>query len=131
MSICFLGELIRYFVPFNIPSGIYGLLILLLLLIFKILRVEQVKEVSVFLIDNMTVMLVPAGIGIIISWHSIQSAILPLFIITIISTVVIMGSTASFAQFFISLLSKDKDESIQEECEETLKDNYKESLDNV
>ena len=130
MSICFLGELIRYFIPF-IPAGIYGLLILLLLLIFKILRLEQVKEVSVFLIENMTVMLVPAGIGIIISWHSIRSAIIPLLIITILSTVIIMGSSASFAQLFIKLFSKDKDYSIKEEYEEKVQDKYKESLDNV
>ena len=130
MSICFLGELIRYFIPF-IPAGIYGLLILLLLLIFKILRLEQVKEVSVFLIENMTVMLVPAGISIIISWHSIRSAIIPLLIITILSTVIIMGSSASFAQLFIKLFSKDKDYSIKEEYEEKVQDKYKESLDNV
>ena len=45
----FIGEVLRALVPFPIPAGIYGILLLFLALERKILKIEDIEEVSSFL----------------------------------------------------------------------------------
>lgn len=112
ICICFVGEFIKNLLPFPIPASIYGLLILLSLLCLKVIKVSQVKEVSIFLIEAMTLMFIPPSIGIMVSWDSMKSAFIPILLITFISTILIMGSTASIAQFLIRTFSKQSREEL-------------------
>lgn len=101
LFISFLGELLKYIIPLSVPASIYGMVLMFLALEFKILKVSDVKETSTFLIEIMPLMFVPAGVGLLDSWEALQPIWVQVIIITLISTVVVMGVSGSVTQWVI------------------------------
>lgn len=101
MLISFLGEILKGIIPLSIPSSIYGLLIMLLLLKLNILPLESVREAGNFLIEIMPLMFIPAGVGLITSWNELRKILIPIIIITILTTIVVMGITGRITQFMV------------------------------
>ena len=87
--VSFLGEILRYYIPLPIPGSIYGLLIMLLLLFSGVVRLESVKGVSSFLLEIMPLMFIPPAVGIIASWGEAKSMLIPLFVISLITTLLV------------------------------------------
>ena len=54
-----------------------------------------------FLIEIMPLMFVPAGVGLLDSWGALQPIWLQVVIITLISTVVVMGVSGTITQWVI------------------------------
>ena len=90
LGVTCVGEMIKYFVPLPIPGSIYGLVLMLVLLTTKIIKIEQVKEVGEFLIEIMPLMFIPAAVGLLTSWKQLQSILVPVVIITVVTTFVVM-----------------------------------------
>ena len=88
-----IGELLNYFIPLPIPASIYGLVIMLLLLITKVLRLDAVKEAAEFLVDIMPIMFIPAAVGLIAYWEQLKPILIPVCVITVISTFLVMIAT--------------------------------------
>lgn len=84
IAVSFAGEGLRFILPFPIPAGIYGLVIMFVLLYSRVLKPESVETVSDFLIEIMAVMFVPGAVGIIAAWGRLQSMLLPKSITTAI-----------------------------------------------
>ena len=101
LLISFLGELLKYIIPLSVPASIYGMVLMFLALELKILKVSDVKETSTFLIEIMPLMFVPAGVGLLDSWEALQPIWLQVVIITLISTVVVMGVYGTITQWVI------------------------------
>lgn len=101
LLISFIGELLKIFIPLPIPASIYGMVIMLLLLGFKILKPEHIKDTAIFLLEIMPVMFIPAAVGLIDSWGILKPIILSITIITIISTILVMGISAKATEFII------------------------------
>ena len=98
---CFLGELLKYLIPLPIPTSIYGLVLMLTALLTGILKVDQVDETAVFLIDIMPVMFIPAGVGLLTSIEALRPNLAAIAVITILTTVLVMGITGITAQFIM------------------------------
>ncbi len=96
---CFLGELLKYLIPLPIPTSIYGLILMLTALLTGILKVDQVDDTAVFLIDIMPVMFIPAGVGLVTSIEALRPNLTAIIVITILTTVLVMGITGLTAQF--------------------------------
>ena len=105
--ISFLGELLHYFIPLPIPASIYGLILMLLGLQTKIIPLDAVFDASIFLIDIMPIMFIPAAAGLLDSWGLLKPILIPFAVITVASTVIVMALTGKVTQFFI-LSSKKK-----------------------
>lgn len=93
-----LGGIIVEFLHVPLPGSIIGLIILLLLLHMKIVKKEYVADGAGFLLPILTLLFIPATVGIVnypelLSWLGVS-----LLIITIISTIFSLGVTAKFAQ---------------------------------
>lgn len=101
IAISFLGEFLHYVFPFPVPASIYGMVIMLALLMSKRLKVEDVKETSLFLIEIMPMMFIPAAVGLINSWDMISSRLLPYTVVTVVSLVCVMMAAGRVAQFVI------------------------------
>ena len=101
LLISFLGELLKYIIPLSVPASIYGMVLMFLALELKILKVSDVKETSTFLIEIMPLMFVPAGVGLLDSWEALQPIWVQVVIITLISTVVVMGVSGTITQWVI------------------------------
>ena len=102
LLLSFLGEVLKMFIPLPIPASVYGLVLMLLCLVTGILKTSQVKEAAFFLIEIMPLMFIPAGAGLITSWSQLQSFLVPLLVITILSTFIVMIVTGKVTDFLIS-----------------------------
>lgn len=103
MLISFAGEALKAALPFPIPASIYGLVLMLVLLMTKILPVEKVEETADFLVSIMPVMFIPAAVGLLDAWSTLRPVILPVAVITVVSTVVVMGLTGRLTQLFMGI----------------------------
>ena len=110
MLVSCIGEILNYFIPLPIPASIYGLLIMLGLLFSKKLPLEDVKETAEFLIDIMPVMFIPAAVGLIAFWEQLQPILVPVIVITVISTILVILSTGKITDFVLKGKDKETDE---------------------
>lgn len=85
-----IGEILNYLIPLPIPASIYGLVIMLGLLISKTVKLEAVKETAEFLIDIMPIMFIPAAVGLMAYWEQLQPILIPVCVITVVSTFLVM-----------------------------------------
>ena len=106
MILSFMGEALKFLLPFPIPASIYGLILMLTCLQTGILKLEQVEDVSLFLIDIMPLMFIPASAGLIAVWPQLRSVLLPLVIITLVSTWIVMIVSSQVTQIVIRLDKK-------------------------
>ena len=100
-GITVIGEFLDVLLPFPIPSGVYGLFLLLALLCLKAVKLEAVEGPGNFFLDTMPLMFIPAGVGLINSWDLMKSILIPLTVITAVSTVFVMAVTGKTAQYLI------------------------------
>ena len=96
-----IGEVLHTFIPLPIPASIYGLVLLFIALNLGIFKVDEVHDTADFLIEIMPVMFIPAAVGIIESWAQLQRIILPVSIITVITTVMVMVVSGKVTQFIL------------------------------
>ena len=101
LAFSFLGEVLHQVLPLPIPASVYGLVFMLAALMTGVLKLHQVKETSAFLIEIMPVMFIPAAAGLIDSWGLLQPVIIPLGIITVVTTVFVMVVTGLVTQGII------------------------------
>ena len=100
LAVTCVGEIMKYFIPLPIPGSIYGLILMFVLLLTKVIKVEH--ETGEFLIEIMPLMFIPAGVGLITSWSQLQPFLVPLLVITVVSTFVVMIVTGKVTDFLIS-----------------------------
>lgn len=108
LLISFLGEVLRYLIPFPIPASVYGLVLMLAALMSGILKVDQVKETSNFLIEIMPVMFIPAGVGLLTAWETLRPVCVPILVITVVTTVLVMAVTGKVTQSMIRFEKRGK-----------------------
>ena len=101
LLLSFLGEVLNRILSFPIPASVYGLVLMLIALCTGILKVDQVKEASDFLIEIMPIMFIPAAAGLVESWGVLKPVILPVGVITVVTTVVVMAVTGLVTQGMI------------------------------
>ena len=108
--ISLLGEILNALIPFPIPGSVYGLVILLVCLMTGILKVSDIRETASFLIEIMPVMFVPAAVGLLDSWDQLAPVFVPVIVITVCSTVLVMGVTGKVTEGIIHIEKRKKHE---------------------
>lgn len=106
LAVSFVGEILSSLIDLPIPASIYGIIIMFILLCTKIIKLEQVKEVSIFLIEIMPVMFIPAAVGLLETWGVLSENLVPYITITIISTILVMGVSAKVTEIVCSRSSQ-------------------------
>ena len=101
LLVSFWGEALYELLPFPIPASVYGLILMLAALISGILKVDHVRETAAFLIGIMPVMFIPAGVGLISSWEVLKPIVVPIAVITVLTTVIVMAVTGRVTQIVI------------------------------
>ena len=72
LGISFLAELLEILIPLPIAASVYGLVIMLVGLITKLIPLEKVETAADFLVDAMSIMFVPATVGIMASVDALK-----------------------------------------------------------
>ena len=111
LTISFIAELMEELIPLPIAASIYGLILMLVGLITHVIPLEKVEGAADFLIDIMAVMFVPSTVGIMTSIDALRQMLIPLVVISCVTTLLIMAVTGRTAQFIIRKEKKnDKEE---------------------
>lgn len=92
------GELAHHLLPLPVPASIYGLLGLLAALKAGWLHPAKVERTADFLVEIMPLLFVPAGVGLVASWEDLRPVLMPVLLITLVSTVLVFGVTGVVAQ---------------------------------
>ncbi|MDD7435204.1 MAG: CidA/LrgA family protein [Lachnospiraceae bacterium] len=114
LLVSFWGELLKYVIPLPVPASIYGLVILFILLETGILKLDAIKETSVFLIEIMPLMFIPAGVGLMESWGDLNSMLLEVVVIILVSTVLVMGVSGKVTELVLKRSANKKGETKDE-----------------
>ena len=114
LLVSFLGELLKYVIPLPVPASIYGLVIIFIMLETGILKLDAVKETSVFLIEIMPLMFIPAGVGLMESWGDLNSMLLEVVVIILVSTVLVMGVSGKVTELVLKRSANKKGETKDE-----------------
>ena len=101
LAISLAGEMLSSVLPLPIPASIYGIVILFTLLVSRVLHVDDIRETSSFLIAFMSMLFIPAGVGLMTSFPLLAENLLAYVVITAVSTVVVMVVTGRAAQAVI------------------------------
>lgn len=101
LAVTFVGELLYALLPLPIPASIYGLIVMLICLGKKVVKLSQVKIAADFLIDIMPPMFIPAAVGLIVVWGDLKEILIPVVVITCLSTVIVMVCTGKVTQTLI------------------------------
>lgn len=105
MLFSFLGELCRYLIPYPIPASIYGMALLFAALFLKIIPAEAVRDTGAFLTSFLPVLFVAPAVSLLDCWSQMQDALIPLVLITLVSTVLVFGVSGSITE----MLTKKKE----------------------
>lgn len=109
LFITFVGEMLHAFLPLSVPGSIYGLVILFLCLEFGIVKVESIRETSLWLVEMIPVMFVPAGAGLLKSWGALRPILWQVTVITLVSTVAVMAVSGRVTQRVMNFQGKRSD----------------------
>ncbi|MDY3818534.1 MAG: CidA/LrgA family protein [Lachnospiraceae bacterium] len=101
LVISLIGELLKFMIPLPIPASIYGMVLLFTGLMTGLIKLEAVKETGIFFIEIMPVMFIPAGVGLMTSWGTLQAILVPVSIITVLTTITVMIATGLVSQTII------------------------------
>lgn len=96
------GELTHYLVPLPVPASIYGLVYLVIALKSGRLACQSIEGAGDFLVEIMPLMFVPAGVGLMASWGALRSVLVPVCVITAVSTVLVFAVTGKLAQWLLT-----------------------------
>lgn len=108
LIISFIGEILNKTLPLPVPACIYGLLIMLFLLMTKILKIENIELVGRHLIQIMPLLFIPAGVSIIESFDILKPLIIPITVITFVSTIVVMVISGKVTEHILKRKSKEQ-----------------------
>ena len=110
LGISFLGEILYHLIPLPIPASIYGIVLMFVALMTKTVVISDIQEASRFLIDIMPILFLPAAVGLLDSWPALRPVLLPVAVITAVSTVAVMASAGLVTQGVIRKSKKGKEE---------------------
>ena len=101
LSISFIAEVMEYFIPLPVAASIYGLVLMLVGLVTGLIPLKEVEDAADFLVEIMPIMFIPATVGIMTSIEALKQMLVPLCVISIVSTVLVFGVTGRVTQGII------------------------------
>lgn len=114
LAVSLIAELMEYLIPLPVAASVYGLVLMLIGLMTHIIPLEKVEGVADFLVENMAIVFIPPTVGIMASVEALRQMLIPLIVISLVSTVLVMAVTGWVTQFIVRR-SKGKREKETEE----------------
>lgn len=105
-AVCLFGEGIAAVLPFPFPASVISMIVLFLLFMSGILRPQHIKESSGFLLDNMALFFIPAGVGILRYSSVLKESLTAILLICFITTPIIYAVTGWTVQLSMRLINK-------------------------
>lgn len=102
-----LGEIVSVAIAsfVAIPGSVIGMILLFLALHYNLLKLSQVDEVGSWLTDNMAILFVPAGVGLMTNFDVLAESWLQLIVIMFVTTILMMIFVGKIVQ---AIMNKDQ-----------------------
>lgn len=97
-----IGELISKNFNLIIPGSVIGMLLLFIFLELKFLKLEKIEKVSNFLTNNLGILFVPAGVGIMTKFGLIKNIWASFFALAVLTTAISLVIIAKIVDFMIN-----------------------------
>ena len=101
IAVSFVAEVMEYLIPLPVAASVYGLVLMLVGLITKIIPLNKVEDAADFLVEIMPVLFVPPTVSIMTSAEAMKQMLVPLCVISVVSTILIMVVTGKVSQGII------------------------------
>ncbi|MBW2186438.1 MAG: CidA/LrgA family protein [Deltaproteobacteria bacterium] len=88
-----LGELLSQWLDLPLPGSVVGMMLMLAGLRFGLIQLEWVTDAASLLLNNLAMLFVPAGVGVMVYFDLIEQQWLPLLVATVISTLAVLAAT--------------------------------------
>lgn len=98
LGVSFLGEILNALIPLPIPASIYGMVIMFAGLCTGVIPLDKVRETGRFFVGIMPVMFIPAAVGLMDSWNTLQNMLLPVIVIMVVSLFAVMAAAGHATQ---------------------------------
>ena len=93
------GEALQALIPLPVPAAIYGLVLLLIALCCGVMKEEAIADTAHFLITIMPLLFVAPAVNILQNWGLIAPNLVPICIITLISTFIVFAVSGIVTQW--------------------------------
>ena len=101
IAVSFVAEVMEYLIPLPVAASVYGLVLMLVGLITKIIPLNKVEDAADFLVEIMPILFVPPTVSIMTSAEAMKQMLVPLCVISVVSTILIMVVTGKVSQGII------------------------------
>lgn len=98
ISFTYLGEILSKLLHLPVPGSVIGMLLLFAALYFKVVKVDDVETVGTFLLDNLSILFLPAGVGIMVYFPVIKDHWFSLLLVILVTTALTMGVVGRVVQ---------------------------------
>ena len=99
IAILFMANAVKEAAKLPIPSAVLGMLFLLLCLLFGIVKLKAIEKISGFLLNNITILFVPGGVGLITSIGLVKDQWFQMLLVAILATIIGISVTGLTIQF--------------------------------
>ena len=94
LSFQLIGEIIIRTFSLPVPGPVVGMLLLFVTLLIRDSLVSRVEPTAQYILQNLTLLYVPAAVGVVVHLHLVQSEGLPLMISLVGSALITISVTA-------------------------------------
>ena len=105
MGLCWISLVMEKLLPFSFPASVIGMILLLICLFTGILKLEHIREKSDFLMSNMAFFFIPAGVSMINYLDILMENLVPILVISIVSTFVTFIAAALSIRLTLKLMN--------------------------
>lgn len=96
-----LGELIVWATGVKFPSSIIGMILLAASLKLGVVKLHWVEGISNFLVKNLGIFFIPAGVALMLYFDLIKGELAPIIVASAISTILVMLVTGWIHQLLL------------------------------
>lgn len=112
LGILLVSQGIQNFFNLSIPATIIGMIILIFMLSTRILKLKWVENITDLLLGNLSILFIPAGVGIMNELHLLSGNVIPVVFILFVTTIIVIVTTGYTVQYFINLKRTKKNEDL-------------------
>ena len=98
LSLQMAGELLSTWLNLPLPGSVIGMILILASLKVGLIKLAWVTEAAELLLKNLSMLFVPAGVGVMVYFDLIKQQWLPLTVATIASTLAVLAVTGLTAR---------------------------------
>ncbi len=100
------GDILARVVDIPIPGSVIGMMLLLIALSAGMIKIQSLEQISEFLLSNLAFFFIPAGVGLINVISTVQTDVIKILAIVILSTSFVMITTGWTVQFLQGVVKK-------------------------